>query len=116
MRMDNWKFVFCEQRAPGELNIWANPFTCLRFPKTYNLRMDPYEHADISGSGYDQWRTENAYLIAEGVLRASAFLQTFIEYPPSQKPASFSVDQIVDEVNKKIAQLKSVASAATVTQ
>src|SRR5262249_49758530 len=27
-----WKVVFCEQRAPGQLEIWANPFTCLRLP------------------------------------------------------------------------------------
>jgi len=104
MRMDNWKFVFCEQRQTGQLNIWANPFTCLRLPKMYNLRMDPYEHADISGSGYDQWRTDNVYLNAQAVMRAAAFLQTFVEYPPSQRPASFSVDQIVEEVKKKIGQ------------
>ena len=41
MRNENWKFVFCEQRAPGNLNIWQNPFTCLRLPKVFNLRMDP---------------------------------------------------------------------------
>jgi arylsulfatase len=104
MRMDNWKFVFCEQRQPGQFSIWANPFTCLRVPKMYNLRMDPYEHADISGSGYDQWRTENAYMFAQAVMRAAAFLQTFVEYPPSQRPASFSVDQIVEDVKKKIGQ------------
>ncbi len=102
MRFDNWKFVFCEQRAPGELNIWANPFTCLRLPKMYNLRMDPYEHADISGSMYDQWRTENAYLIPDAVIRSAAFLQTFVAYPPSQTPASFSVDQIRKDVDEKI--------------
>ncbi|MGO4842203.1 arylsulfatase, partial [Rhizobiaceae sp. 2RAB30] len=43
MRFDNWKFVFCEQKQPGQFDIWANPFTCLRVPKMYNLRMDPYE-------------------------------------------------------------------------
>jgi arylsulfatase A-like enzyme len=104
MRFDNWKFVFCEQRQPGQLTIWANPFTCLRVPKMYNLRMDPYEHADISGDAYDQWRTDNAYLTADAVIRSAAFLQTFVEYPPSQKPASFSVDQIVEEVKQKIEQ------------
>jgi arylsulfatase A-like enzyme len=103
MRMDNFKFVFAEQRWPGQLTIWANPFTFLRVPKTYNLRMDPYEHADISGMGYDTWRTENAYLIPEGVTRAAAFLETFVAYPPSQKPASFSVDQITEDVKKRIA-------------
>lgn len=98
-RMGNWKFIYCEQRQPGQFDIWANPFTCLRVPKMYNLRMDPYEHADISGSGYDQWRVENAYLFAEGVMKASEFLETFATYPPSQRPASFSVDQVRKQVD-----------------
>lgn len=102
MRFDNWKFVFCEQRQPGQFAIWANPFTCLRVPKMYNLRMDPYEHADVSGAGYDSWRTDNAYLFAEAVRRSAIFLETFVEYPPSQRPATFSVDQIVEEVKAKI--------------
>ncbi|MGH8554794.1 MAG: sulfatase-like hydrolase/transferase, partial [Gammaproteobacteria bacterium] len=102
MRFDNWKLVFEIQRQPGQLDVWANPFTPLRVPKMYNLRMDPYEHADISGSGYDQWRTENVYLVGEGVMRAAAFLQTFVDYPPSQRPASFSVDAIRRGVDKKI--------------
>jgi arylsulfatase len=112
MRFDNWKFVFCEQKQPGQFDIWANPFTCLRVPKMYNLRMDPYEHADISGSGYDQWRVENAYLFAEAVSKSAVFLETFVEYPPSQPPASFSVDQIVADVKAKIAaKMKEAAPA-----
>ena len=68
----------------------------------FNLRMDPYEHADISGSGYDQWRVENAYVTVDAVMRSAAFLQTFVDYPPSQKPASFSIDQIRAQVDKAI--------------
>ena len=71
-------------------------------PKVFNLRMDPYEHAEISGSGYDQWRVENAYIISTGVARSAAFLQTFIEYPPSQRIASFSIDQIRERIDRKI--------------
>jgi hypothetical protein len=36
-----WKAVFEGQRAPGNFNIWQNPFTPLRAPKIFNLRMDP---------------------------------------------------------------------------
>jgi arylsulfatase len=102
MRMGDWKFAFEVQRQPGQLDVWANPFTALRLPKMYNLRMDPYEHADISGSGYDQWRTENVYLSAKAVMLAAGFLQTFVDYPPSQRPASFSIDGIRRNVDKKI--------------
>jgi arylsulfatase len=101
-RVDNWKFVWCEQRAPGNMVIWANPFTCLRVPKLYNLRMDPYEHADITSDQYYDWFAKNAYLAAYGVMKSAAFLETFVEYPPSQPPASFSVDQIMESVKKRI--------------
>ena len=69
-------------------------FDCLRVPKIFNLRMDPYERADIVSDQYDDWRTKNAYYLGYMRRRPATFLQTFIEYPPSQKPASFSIDQI----------------------
>jgi arylsulfatase A-like enzyme len=91
-RHDNWKFVFCEQRAPGNLNIWMNPFTCLRLPKLYNLRMDPYERADITSDQYNDWLVHNDYLLILGVMASEEFIETFKEYPPSQAPASFPVN------------------------
>ncbi|MFC4704297.1 arylsulfatase [Paraburkholderia caffeinitolerans] len=97
-----WKTVFCEQRAPGNLNVWQEPFVCLRLPKVFNLRMDPYEKADITSDQYNDWLAKNAYLVEIGTMKASAFLQTFVAYPPSQKPASFSIDQVRKEVDAKI--------------
>ncbi|WP_407065187.1 arylsulfatase [Ensifer sp. LC499] len=105
MRYENWKHVFCEMRKPGGFDVWQDPFVCLRVPKIFNLRMDPYERADIVSDQYNDWRTKNAYLVAEGVGRAAAFLETFIAYPPSQKPASFSVDQIEESVHQKIDEI-----------
>jgi arylsulfatase A-like enzyme len=63
-------------------------------------------HAQISGAEYDEWRNDNGYVAFEGIRRTAAFLQTFAEYPPSQTPASFSVDQIVEGINKKIEQMQ----------
>ena len=102
MRTGDWKHVFQRQDEPGQFDVWAHPFTPLRVPKLFNLRMDPYEHAEISGSMYDQWRVENAYMLAQAQIKAAAFLQTFVDYPPSQRPASFSIDQIRKQVDKKI--------------
>ena len=104
MRYNDWKLVFCEQRAPGGLKVWSEPFTCLRVPKLFNLRMDPYERADVVSDQYYDWLTKNDYLIFDGVRRSAAFLQTFVDYPPSQRPASFSIDQVRAEVDKKIAE------------
>ena len=102
MRTGDWKMAFEIQEQPGQFDVWANPFTVRRVPKMFNLRMDPYEHADISGSGYDQWRVDNAYMISYTGMKASAFLQTFVEYPPSQRIASFSIDQVRKQIDKKI--------------
>jgi arylsulfatase len=37
---------------------------------------------------------------------AADFLQTFVEYPPSQEPASFTVDQVERDVERKIEENK----------
>jgi len=91
-----------EQRQPGGFVVWANPFTCLRAPKVFNLRMDPFERADIVSDQYYDWLAKNAYLIPYGVSRVAPFLQTFKEYPPSQRSASFSIDQMVDTLMKNL--------------
>jgi hypothetical protein len=92
MRHDNWKFVFCEQRAPGGFQVWVNPFTCLRVPKLFNLRMDPYERADSVSDQYNDWLVKNIYLNVQGQMLAIEFMETFKEYPPSQAPASFNIN------------------------
>jgi hypothetical protein len=38
-------------------------------------------------------------------LKAAAFLQTFINYPPSQAPASFTIDQVQEGINRQIERL-----------
>jgi arylsulfatase A-like enzyme len=104
MRYDDWKLVFSEQRKPGGLEVWANPFTTLRVPKLYNLRMDPYERADIVSDQYYDWFAKNDYLLVKGQLKAADFLQTFAEYPPSQRPASFNIEGVRKQVDKAIDQ------------
>ena len=101
-RHDDWKAVFCEMKSPGGFAVWYEPFTCLRIPKLYNLRMDPYERADIVSDQYDDWRVQNAYLMGWMTFHAAKFLETFVEYPPSQEPASFTIDQIAKDVEARI--------------
>lgn len=110
MRFGDWKAVFCEQRKPGGFEVWVEPFVCLRVPKIFNLRMDPYERADIVSDQYNDWLAKNIYLTGIATMKASTFLETFIDYPPSQRPASFSIDQVRKMVDLKIAE-KMKASA-----
>jgi len=101
IRYENWKMVFEEQRAPGTLRIWAEPFTKLRMPKLFDLHADPYERADITSNTYYDWMISNsAGPVIGGPALVAKFLETFKEYPPSQHPASFSIDQIVEKMKQ----------------
>ncbi|MHB9797437.1 arylsulfatase [Pseudomonas sp. MT3] len=112
MRFGNWKAVFCEQRKPGGFEVWSEPFVCLRIPKLYHLRMDPYETADIVSDQYNDWLVKNAYLMGIATMKSTQFLQTFIEWPPSQRPASFTIDQVQQSVYQKIAEKMKQQAAA----
>ena len=101
MRYENWKFVFEEQRATGTLRIWAEPFTKLRVPKLFDLRSDPYERADVtSNTFYDFFMSDGAgpFIASQAVV--APFLATFKEFPPSQRPSSFSIDQLVEKMQR----------------
>ena len=95
LRFDNWKVVFMEQRVKGTMQLWAEPFVVLRLPKLFNLRTDPYERADITSNTYWDWVVDNAYLVLAGTAVMTEFLATFVEFPPRQKAASFTIDQAV---------------------
>ncbi|TXL81537.1 arylsulfatase [Vineibacter terrae] len=101
LRYENWKVVFEEQRATGTMRIWAEPFTSLRAPKLFDLRADPFERADITSNTYYDWLMSDGagvFLAAPAIV--GQFLATFKEYPPSQRPSSFSIDQIVEKMQR----------------
>jgi arylsulfatase len=97
LRYNNWKVVFAEQRAEG-FDVWQEPFTPLRLPKLFNLRTDPFEQADHIASGYDLWRIERVFALVPAQALVARFLSTFKDYPPRQKPGSFSIDQVLDSL------------------
>jgi arylsulfatase len=95
MRYDNWKLVFIEQRCRGTLQVWAEPFTRLRLPKLFNLRTDPYEFADQTSNTYYDWFLHHAYFIYAAQSGAAMFAETFKEFPPIQRPGSFTIDDAI---------------------
>ena len=100
LRYDNWKLVFLEQRAPGTLRVWAEPFVSLRLPKLYNLRTDPYERADITSNTYYDWVLDHAFVFVPAQAFVGQFLATFREYPQRQKAASFNLDEILQKMKE----------------
>ncbi|MGZ8804458.1 MAG: sulfatase-like hydrolase/transferase, partial [Microbacterium sp.] len=98
VRFDNWKFVFLEQRAPGTLAVWAEPYTVLRVPKLFNLRTDPYERADITSNTYWDWLLDRSYLVLLAQSYVAGMLASFVEFPPRQEPASFTIDKLMEKM------------------
>jgi hypothetical protein len=93
MRYDNWKVVFMEQRCHGTLQVWAEPFTRLRIPKIYNLRTDPFERADQTSNSYWEWYIDHIPMIYGAQAAAAQWAATFKDFPPIQKPNTFTLDQ-----------------------
>ncbi|HEX5153976.1 MAG TPA: arylsulfatase [Parafilimonas sp.] len=109
IRYGDYKTVFRQQSAAAGFDVWKDPFITFRVPKLFNLRMDPYERADLTSDMYYAWLVDNDFLVFQGGIHAIEFLQTFIKYPPSQLPASFAPDGVeaeIDAINDKILKVQ----------
>jgi len=100
LRYDNWKLTFLRQNAHG-FHVWIEPFEVLRAPMIGNLRTDPFERAEYEGFGYYQWVADRMFLIAPAAAYVGQWLQSFREFPPRQKPGSFSLDRVMEAVTSK---------------
>jgi arylsulfatase len=102
LRFNQWKVVFAEQRAEG-FDVWQEPFVPLRLPKIFNLRSDPFEKADRIGADYEHWRIDRTFLLVPAQQYIGNFLATFKDFPPSQKVGSFSLEQVMETLQKAAA-------------
>jgi arylsulfatase len=100
LRYDDWKLIFMEQQTEGTFRVWMEPFVPLRVPLILNLRRDPYERAPITSNTYYDWLIDRAYLLVPAQNYVGRFLSTFQEFPPRQKAASFSLDQVMKKLEK----------------
>jgi arylsulfatase len=98
LRYDDWKMIFMEQKAKGTFRVWMEPFVPLRVPLIENLRRDPYERAEITSNTYYDWLLDRAFLLVPAQAYVANFLATFKDYPPRQKAASFSLDQVMEKM------------------
>jgi len=95
LRYDDWKLVFMEQKAQGTMRVWMEPFVPLRLPLIEHLRRDPYERATTTSNTYYDWLLDRAFLLVPAQAYVGQFLATFKDYPPRQKAASFSLEQVM---------------------
>jgi arylsulfatase len=97
VRHDNWKVVYQENRGEA-FGVWMEPFTELRVPLIFHLRRDPYERAQHNANIYYDWLLDRVFIGFRASAIAGQFLQTFVEYPPSQTPGSFNLDSIKKKI------------------
>jgi len=99
VRVNDYKYRFIDQP-----NGWLGGTVKVDWPILCNLRLDPFERTGISGSlayynwfAYQFWR----FVLVQEVVAKGA--QSFIEFPPMQKGASFNMEAVKAQVEKAIA-------------
>jgi arylsulfatase len=101
LRVNQWKVHFMVQRGHG-LDVWKQPLESLRAPDLINLKSDPFERATEDATMfYGKWMMDRAFLLVPAQAIVGEFLKTFEEFPPRQKPASFSIDQALEKAREK---------------
>lgn len=99
VRYDRWKLLFLQQRAIG-FKVWSDPLVPLRVPLIEDLRGDPFERAEAEATLYDLWLLDRAFLLVPAQAFVGQHLQTYVEYPPRQKPGTFSLDQVLQKLQE----------------
>jgi arylsulfatase len=100
-RIGDWKLVFAEQRA-RRFDVWRDPFVTLRIPKVFHLRRDPLERADTDSNGYNNWWDRKVAPVGmQGQVAVMQFVQSLQQFPPRQRPATFTVDQILEVLKQQ---------------
>jgi arylsulfatase A-like enzyme len=112
VRIGDYKYRFIDQP-----NGWLGEKNHVDVPFITNLRLDPFERLGWPNHGtkegaqqyfdwfkYQFWR----FVFVQEVMGKA--LETFIEYPPMQKGASFNLDAVKEEMAKR---MKQAAAAST---
>jgi len=98
IRIDDYKYRFIDQPA-GWLGGTVKP----DWPILVNLRLHPFERAGLGKSlEYIDWYKYEFWRFVAVQQKVAEMAQTFIEYPPMQKGASFNLEQVKQELQKKI--------------
>ena len=96
LRMQQFKIVFAEQRSKG-LDVWREPLSPMRIPKFFDLRADPFERGEESFK-YNDWFVEQNYLLYSAPPLLAKWLESFKEFPPRAKAASFTVSDAMEKI------------------
>ncbi len=77
---------------------WAEPFVKLRLPHIVSLRRDPFERADFNSNTYWDWMVDHVPQMYMMQAVIAGQIEDFDKFPPRQKPASFNLDSVMEQV------------------
>jgi len=101
VRVRQWKVAFMEQLAEADpqtpLGVWQSAFTVRRAPAMYNLRSDPFENGPNT-IYYGDFVAHRMFLMVPAQAIVGKILETFKEFPPRAKAASFTVSDAMDKI------------------
>jgi arylsulfatase len=98
VRIDDFKYRFIDQPS-GWLGGTVKP----NWPILVNLRLDPFERTGLTTSiNYYNWYAYEFWRFVFVKDKVAEYAQTFIDFPPMQKGASFNLDALKQEMEKKI--------------
>ena len=97
VRVGDYKFNLAVQRA-NSTQQWAEPFIKLRLPHIVNLRRDPFERADFNSNQYWDWVIDHVPQLYQMQAVVAQQIEDFVKFPPRQKPASFNLDSVMEQV------------------
>jgi arylsulfatase len=114
VRIDDYKYTFVNQPQG-----WLGEKVHLDVPTITNLRLDPFERMGWPNNGtkegaqqyfdwfkYQFWR----FVFVQQVMGKE--LQTFLDYPPMQRGASFNLDAVKAEMAAKMAEAEKASKGA----
>ncbi|MEN5206554.1 arylsulfatase [Stenotrophomonas terrae] len=99
VRMGRYKVVFLEQTETG-IEVWRTHLRPMRIPKFFDLRSDPFERGEESFK-YNDWLVEQNFLLYSAPPLLMKWLESFKEFPPRAKAASFTIDRVVESLMPK---------------
>ena len=97
LRYEQWKAVFMEQKAEG-LAVWAAADDSIAPAMLFNLRSDPFERSQHEAGDYVRWFIEHAFVLLPAQSLVAQHLVSFLQFPPRQRPGSFSVEQAMEKL------------------
>jgi len=101
LRVREWKISFMEQNVEinpkTPLGVWQGNFNKLRAPNLYNLRSDPFERGPDS-IYYANWHAHRAFLLVPAQAVVARYIESFKEFPPRAKAASFTVSDVMEKI------------------